>query len=146
MLIRKDGSWIHEGKPIRRPSMVRLFASILKREGEEYYLVNPVEKVRIQVEDCPFVIVAMECTGISEQSVLRFTTNVGEIVELNSDHRLNLGKQGDEQEPHPVIYLRDELSALLNRNVFYELSQYVVEYQDALGIWSAGEFHSLQPL
>jgi uncharacterized protein len=146
MLIKRDGSWYHEGKPIRRPAMVRLFASILKKENDEFFLVTPAEKVRIQVEDCPFVITAVDATGEGAEQMLRFTTNTGEQVLAGAEHRIYVGT-ADNDEPHPLLQVRSGLDGLISRALFYRL----VELADArehseetlLGVWSDGEFFAL---
>lgn len=147
MLIRKDGSWIHEGKLIRRQAMVELFASVLMlAEDGEYYLVTPVEKVRIKVEDCPFVILDMDVEGQNDSQALSFTTNVGEVVVAAKGHELRI--DADSAEPHPVLHVRSGLYGLINRAVFYrlvELAQQVESPSGELvtGIWSSGEFFEI---
>lgn len=147
LVIRRDGTWVHEGRPIRRPAMVRLFASILKREADgRIYLVTPVEKVGITVEDCPFLVVDMvvENPGIS-QTVL-FTTNTDETVCLDQDHPLKIDTVDDSNEPHPVLMVRNGLQGLLTRAVFYrlaELAQSNTGESGELGIRSAGTFFKL---
>ncbi len=118
MRIAADGVWYHEGRPLRRQAMVRLFASILKREGDEYFLVNPVEKVRIQVEDCPFLAVDMEIREPGPGQTVVFLTNVGETVEADAGHPIVV--TGGER-PHPTVHVRAGLRALLSRSVFYRL-------------------------
>lgn len=120
--ILRDGTWLHEGKPIRRKSMVQLFASILLREDDnQFYLVTPAEKVRIQVEDCPFVVVLMENSGEHNAQQIRFTTNTGETFMLDNEHELTVTENLATGEPHPVVHVRSGLNALLARNVFYQL-------------------------
>lgn len=149
MLVARDGTWIHEGKPIRRAALVELFASILKLEEDgEYYLVTPVEKVRIQVEDCPFVVLDMDIVGGGCRQELIFTTNIGEKVTAGVEHPLNLHIRPDGAEPHPKIPVRNGLDALINRAVFYRLIG-LAEPRDAgsgqldMGIWSDGQFFAL---
>lgn len=149
MLIAKDGSWIHEGKPIRRAALVELFASVLKiADDGEYYLVTPVEKVRIQVEDCPFVALDMDVEGEGRSQNLTFTTNIGEKVTAGEDHLLNIQVHPDSGEPHPTIHVRSGLDALVNRAVFYRLvdlaqPREAESAQSVLGIWSGGQFFAL---
>ncbi len=149
MLIRKDGTWIHEGKPIRRTAMVELFASILMLDKDgEYYLVTPVEKVRIKVEDCPFVILDMDVTGTGKQQVLSFTSNIGEVVNAGKGHELSIEVAAVSGEPHPILHMRSGLNALVNRAVFYRLVDLVQELQSEsgeqmTGIWSGGVFFEI---
>lgn len=122
IVIKRDGSWVHEGKPIRRAAMVRLFSSVLKLEDDgSYYLVTPVEKVKISVEDCPFVVLEMDVDGAGESQQLRFTTNTGETVTAGAKHQLTVATNPETGEPHPVLHIRSGLNALLNRAVFYRL-------------------------
>mgnify|MGYP002629357168 FL=1 len=121
MIIRRDGSWIHEGTAIRRAAMVQLFASVLKREGDNYYLVTPVEKIGIEVEDCPFVACEMDVEGSGKSQKLRFTTNVGETVVAGPEHQIRVEVSAESAEPHPLIHIRNGLNALINRAVFYRL-------------------------
>lgn len=123
MRIAADGTWYHEGTPIRRQSLMQLFASILRREADgHYYLVTPVEKVRIQVDDCPFVAVLLEIEGEgTPDQVLRFTLNTGETVEASAENPLTVQTQEDGQ-PHPCLEIRHGLTALISRSVFYSLA------------------------
>ena len=115
MRICHDGHWEYMGTPIARESMVRLFASVLRREDNDYYLVTPVEKVRIQVDDVPFIV-----TGFQQyEGVVIFTTNVGDCFALDTRHPLKLS--GSNSQPVPYIRVRNRLDARLHRNVFYQL-------------------------
>ena len=149
MVIAKDGTWIHEGKPIRRQAMVELFASVLKiADDGQYYLVTPTEKVGIQVEDCPFVALDMDVEGEGCQQRLTFTTNIGEKVTAGEGHLLNIQVDPNSGEPHPSIHVRSGLDALINRAVFYRLidlamSREAETGQSAMGIWSGGQFFAL---
>jgi len=149
MVIAKDGTWVHEGKPIRRAALVELFASVLKiADDGEFYLVTPAEKVRIQVEDCPFVALDMDVEGEGRQQRLSFTTNIGEKVVAGKEHLLNIQVDPDSGEPHPSIHVRSGLDALINRAVFYRLVDLAVSGegetgQPGMGIWSGGQFFIL---
>lgn len=145
MLIARDGSWIHEGRAIKRKAMIELFASVLMRDNEgDYYLVTPVEKVRIKVEDCPFVAVAMEVEGRGAQQQLHFTTNLGESVLAGELHAIRIEIDEATDEPHPIIHVRNGLNALINRAVFYRLielsEQHVEGNQIITGVHSGGVF------
>lgn len=122
MRIATDGSWHHEGTVIQRQTLVQLFSSILRREADgHYYLVTPAEKVRIQVDDCPFTAVLMDVINRgTDTQILRFTLNTGETVEAGPDHSLQVDYP-DGEEPHPVVHVRHGLQALITRSVFYDL-------------------------
>ena len=145
MRIAKDGTWFHEGRPIRRQAMVKLFATILMRdESGEFFLVTPVEKVRIQVEDCPFVANQMEIIQAESQQRIVLTTNMGESLTVDADHPIEVNSSNIYAEPHPTVHVRSGLQALINRPVFYRLVDAAVENdRDELGVWSAGQFFSL---
>lgn len=119
--IARDGSWIHEGRPIRRAALVRLFASVLKKEGERFFLVTPVEKVGIQVEDCPFVATGVDIADPGPGQKIVFTLNTGDQVVVNEAHPLTVSQVAGSDEPHPIVHVRDGLDALLARSVFYQL-------------------------
>lgn len=148
MLIARDGTWYHEGKPIRRPAMVTLFANILMLgEDGRYYLVTPVEKVRIKVEDCPFVALQMEVIDSGGEQRLEFTTNTGEEVVADADHPIRVDENPETGEPHPTIHIRSGLQALINRPLFYRLAALAEEQPSnrgpVLGVCSAGQFFEL---
>ncbi|GIT23801.1 MAG: hypothetical protein CM1200mP40_34830 [Gammaproteobacteria bacterium] len=147
MLIARDGTWYHEGKPIRRPAMVQLFSSILLREDKEYFLVTPVEKVRIQVEDCPFLVTQMEIFQREGRQSIVFTISNEEMVTVDSQHSIEVESMGTGNEPHPIVHVRNGLNALINRAVFYRLVEAAEEMEldgeSVLGVWSEGFFFSL---
>lgn len=144
MRIARDGTWFYQGTPIGRKPMVRLFSTILRRDGDDYVLVTPVEKVGIKVDDAPFVAVRLDVQGEGERQVLRFTTNVEDEVEAGPEHPLRVVIDPRTQEPSPYVHLRANLEALINRNVFYQLVELAVsrtvDGQRWLGVWSHGEF------
>ena len=135
LTICRNGVWLHEGDPILRPKLVKLFASILKREEGDYFLVSPVEKWKITVEDAPFLVESMELKTTTEGSAITFTTNVGDLVNLSENHPLWVEENPSSGEPSPYVMVRKNLKALINRNVYYELvalakekeGRYVVE-------------------
>lgn len=152
MLISKDGVWYHDGNPIRRPAMVKLFSSILKLEnGSDFFLVTPVEKVGIKVEDCPFLITEMDVSGSGSNQRIQFTTNTEESFEANSEHLITLSSNGTDGEPHPTVHVRSGLMGLVGRPVFYRLVGLAVELEvkvdgkaeNQLGVWSCGVFFKL---
>jgi hypothetical protein len=140
LAIARDGTWFYEGTPIQRMPLVKLFASVLCREGNAYYLVTPVEKVLIAVEGLPFVAVAMERHGSGKTQRLTFRTNVDDEVTAGSKHPL--GFEAGEGGPVPFVEVRNGLRARLARPVYYELAAFAVEAPKGkeLGVWSGGSF------
>ncbi|MDZ7825861.1 MAG: DUF1285 domain-containing protein [Gammaproteobacteria bacterium] len=139
--IARDGTWYHEGAPIRREAMVRLFSTILRREGDRYWLVTPAEKLAIEVEDAPFTAIGLEQEGSGDDQRLLFTTNVGEHVLLDSEHPLRVEEEGG--EPSPYVPVRGGMEALINRPTFYrlvELAEPDPEDRRSLGVRSCGQF------
>jgi hypothetical protein len=135
MRIARDGSWHHEGRPIARPAMVRLFASILRREPDGgFVLVTPVEKLTIDVEDAPFVAVELKSDGEGRQASLAFRLNTDEVVLAGPLHPLRL--EGE----RPYLAVRPGLDALIARPVYYELAELGL---DEGGVWSGGVFFPL---
>ena len=121
MRILRDGSWHYMGTPIGRQQMVRLFSTILRHDPDNhYYLVTPVEKVRITVDDAPFVAVEVR----RQDGELVFITNVGDEVVLGDEHPLRVEVNAETGEPAPYIHVRDRLEALVHRNVFYQLVEW----------------------
>lgn len=149
MRIARDGTWYYLGTPIGRKPMVRLFSTILRRDGDQYVLVTPVEKVGIQVDDAPFVAVALTVEGEGETQALTFTTNVEDQVETGLAHPLRVVIDPVSHEPAPYVLVRTNLEALIHRNVFYQLVELAVprfiDGESWLGVWSRGEFFVLGP-
>lgn len=148
LLIRANGNWYHEGKLIERDSLVRLFASILKREGSEYFLVSPVEKWRIRVEDVPLLVIAASVSGEGKDQVIRLESKTGDRVNLSSENPLTLrqfplANREAEAEYRAYVLIRNNLEALLHRNVFYQLAELAAEHRGRWGLWSAGMFFPL---
>jgi hypothetical protein len=119
LLITADGRWLYQGSEIRRKPMVRLFASVLICQQQQYYLQTPVEKVRIQVEDAPFLVVASQWQDTENGPLLTLTTNIGDAVSVTPHYPLRL--QTFEQQQLPYLQLWRGLSARLNRNTYYQL-------------------------
>jgi hypothetical protein len=138
IVIRRDGTWIHEGTPIGRPGLVKLFASILKVEDGKHYLVTPVEKVGIRVEDAPFVAVDVTATADG----IAFETNVGDVVTADAHHpiRVEIGADG---APAPYVEIRRGLEALIDRKSFYRLVEMGEEADGMFGVRSGGAFFAL---
>lgn len=119
--IARNGSWFHEGRPFQREALVKLLSSILRKEGDEYFLVSPVEKMRITVEDVPFLVVGMtEETGTAPP-VLLFRTLTGDVVRLDAQHPLRVSTDPVSGEPRPYVQVRGGMEARIHRPVFYEL-------------------------
>jgi uncharacterized protein len=140
--IERNGDWYHEGGRIERPPLVRLFASILRREADgQHYLVTPVEKWRIRVEDTPLLAVDMEVAGEGAERKMVFRLNTDELVLLDAAHPLTVDTEGD--EPHPVLHLERGLGARLTRALFYRLVDLAEPHGAELRIASAGSWFSL---
>lgn len=149
--IAADGTWYHEGRPIRRPELVRLFASVLRR-GEDgcYWLVTPAERGRIAVDDVPFVAVALEVQGSGPGQSLLFRTNVGQEVTAGPDHPIRVETDA-KGEPRPYLSVAEGLEACIARPVYYDLVERAVPRggdagtgeEIEYGVWSRHGFFSL---
>ena len=115
--IARDGTWFYMGTPIGRPALVKLFSSILKREDAKYFLVSPVEKVGITVDDAPFVAVDFDQIGGN----LHFTTQIGDQMVAGPDHPIRVERDIQTGEPSPYVLVRNNLEALIDRKSFYRL-------------------------
>lgn len=147
--IARDGTWFYMGTPIGRIELVRLFSTILKREGDAYFLVTPVEKVGITVDDAPFVAVDFEVSGTGSTQSLTFETQVGERVTAGPDAPIRMTRDAQTDEPAPYVLVRDNLEALIDRKSFYRLAELGTisrqEGADWFGLWSQGRFFPLIP-
>ncbi len=145
MRIARDGTWFHEGSPIGRPAMVRLFSTILRREPDGgFVLVTPAEKLDIEVEDAPFVAVETKSEGEGPGRTLAFRLNTGDVVVAGPDHPLRLGEGRD--GAHPYVGVRGGLDALIARPVYYELAELALaEGGEPPGLWSGGAFFAMAP-
>jgi len=143
--IRKDGTWLHEGTPIGRPALVRLFSSVLRKDPDGIYLVTPAEKLRISVEDAPFTAIGVERDG----EALRFITNTGNLIEAGPDNAIRV-QTGPGGEPRPYLHVRAGLEALILRPVFYQMVELgapsVTPDGPRLGIASNGVWFDLGAL
>lgn len=145
IVIGKDGRWRHEGAPIGREAMVRLFSTILRKDPDGIWLVTPVEKLRITVEDAPFVAVRVDqVAGEDGRPSLRFLTNVGDEVEAGPDNPIRVETDAG-GEPRPYVHVRRGLEALIARPVFYELVELATERDGRLGVASHGAWFELGP-
>lgn len=148
MLIQADGTWMYMGTPITRQRLVRLFSTVLRREGDEYYLVTPVEKCRISVEDVPFQAVMLENSGIGQDQTLSFTTDMADKVVADEDHPIRFVIDAQSGEPSPYVRVRDGLDAKMVRSVYYQLADLVATEklgdEDWFGVWSKRRFFKIQ--
>ena len=146
--ISRDGTWWYRGSPIGRIPLVKLFASVLQRdEAGTYWLVTPVERGRITVEDAPFTAVELTVTGEGQEQILVFRTNLDDNVSADESHPLRVDDDKVTRTPNPYILVRDGLEARLTRSVFYQLvdlgSEERVGDSVLFGVWSTGKFFPL---
>ncbi|MBV8840701.1 MAG: DUF1285 domain-containing protein [Alphaproteobacteria bacterium] len=149
MRIAADGTWFYMKTPIGRHALVKLFASVLKREGEKYFLVTPVEKIGITVDDAPFTAVEMKQEGEGTDRVLTFRTNVDDWVSCDGDHVLRFTPEPETGGLKPYLHVRRDLWALVSRALFYDLVE-LGEERDVdgtrmFGVASAGKFFAMAP-
>jgi hypothetical protein len=147
--ISRDGTWFYMGTPIGRPELVRLFSTILRKDGDSYVLVTPVEKVGITVEDAPFVAVDFELEGSGQAQTLTFTTNVADTVKAGPDAPIRIERDPKTGEPSPYVRIRANLDALIDRKSFYRLvdigTSEIYQGKDWFGVWSGGQFFPIIP-
>src|SRR5215475_2030419 len=143
MRIASDGTWYYMGTPIGRPALVRLFSTILKREDGKHFLVTPVEKVGIRVDDAPFLAVEMQKKNDSRGAMLRFRTNVDDWVDCDAAHRLRF-EQASDGGLTPYLHVRADLWAKVTRAIYYDLvdmgEERMVDGEQMFGVESAGVF------
>jgi hypothetical protein len=142
MRIARDGTWFHQGSPIGRAAMVKLFSTILRREGDgSFVLVTPVEKLSIAVEDAPFQAVELKTEGVGEAMKLAFRLNTDDLVTAGPEHAIRF-----EEGPRPYLHVRGGLEAMVARPVYYELAQIALgNGSEPPGVWSNGAFFALEP-
>ena len=141
MKIARDGQWYYDNSPIGRKKLVRLFSTILRHDKDgEHYLVTPAEKIRVEVEDAPFVATLMHVSGSGQDQVLRFETNVGDFTEAGPDHTMRFEIDAESGEPSPYVHVRARLEALIARAVFYDLVELAEVHDGQFGVWSQGIF------
>ncbi|MEM1352705.1 MAG: DUF1285 domain-containing protein [Pseudomonadota bacterium] len=145
MRIARDGTWFYQGTPIGRPGLVKLFSSIIKKENGKYFLVTPVEKVGITVDDAPFVAIDFEVSGEGEAQVLTFETNVGDTARASAGLPIRVDREPDTGEPSPYVRIRADLDALIDRKSFYRLVDLGVHRDGWFGLWSGGTFFDVIP-
>jgi uncharacterized protein len=147
--IARDGTWFHEGTPIGRLGLVKLFSSILKREGDRFFLVTPVEKVGITVEDAPMLALDFDVTNKGKDQVLAFKTKTEDIAVAGPDHPIRVDRDPKTGEPSPYILIRANLEALIDRKSFYRMVDLCVHEnvagKDWFGLRSSGVFFPIIP-
>ena len=143
MKIDRNGKWFFMDSVISRERMVKLFSRVLRLDGEEYFLVTPVEKIKIEVEDKPFTIVDFEFSGEGNEQIITFRTNTDEIFEVNSDHPIRVATLSVNDEPSPYALVRKNLEGLISRNVYYKLIDMAEEVNGFYGVYSSGNFFRL---
>jgi len=145
--IARDGNWFHQGTPIGRKELVRLFSTILRKDADGFHLVTPAEKMRIVVEDVPFMAVLLSVEGKGKTQKLVFTTNVGDETIAGAENPIRVVTDPSTDEPRPYVHVRRGLEARIARNVFYQLADLAVPGEDkhkgVLGVWSQGIFFPL---
>ena len=147
--IARDGTWFYLGTPIGRPELVRLFSTILRKDGDRFVLVTPVEKVGITVDDAPFVAVDFSVEGSGTDQILHFETNLGDTATAGPDHPIRVERDPETGEPSPYILIRAKLEALIDRKSFYRLVEIGAHAQHGgeswFGLWSSGTFFPIIP-
>lgn len=149
MRIASDGTWFYMKTPIGRPALVQLFSSVLKREEGRYYLVTPVEKVGITVDDAPFAAVEMRVSGLGEERKIAFRTQTEEWLEVGPDHPLRFEKEAGTDGLKPYVHVRRELWARVSRALFHDLANLgeirQVDETAWFGLYAAGTFYPMVP-
>jgi hypothetical protein len=149
MRIAPDGIWFYQKTPIGRPAMVKLFASILKREGDRYFLVTPVEKCGIVVDDAPFLAVELRIIATDAGPLLRFRTNVDDWVDCGAEHRLRFEPEPETGGLKPYLHVRRDLWAKVTRALFFDLvergEERTIDGTAMFGVASGGEFFAMAP-
>jgi uncharacterized protein len=145
MRIAADGTWYYMNSPIGRKPLVRLFSTVLRRDEDgKHYLVTPVEKCGVEVEDAPFLAVEMMVEGEGREQCLRFRTNVDDEVTVDEDHPLRFATEEGTEGLKPYVLVRGRLEALVNRAIFYDLvaagTVEPVDGEEWFGVWSSGHF------
>ena len=146
MKIRTDGVWIYQGSPIGRMPLVKLFASVLRKDDDgKHYLVTPAEKVDVAVADAPFLAVEMEVKGSGRAQALTFRTNVDDVFKAGPEHPIRFEIETGSEGLKPYLHVRGRLEALVTRALYYDLVELAVEEPDrGLGLWSGGAFFPMR--
>jgi uncharacterized protein len=145
MRIARDGTWFYMNSPIGRKPLYKLFSTILRHDGDgKYYLVTPVEKCGIEVEDAPFLAVRMTVAGKGRTQRILFETNVDDVVEVDDSHPLRFEEEAGTEGLKPYVLVRTSLEALVSRALFYDLVALGTVEGDWFGVWSGGQFFPMQ--
>jgi hypothetical protein len=150
IVIQRSGLWVHEGRPIAREALVRLFSTVLRKDPDGFHLVTPAEKMRITVEDAPFIAIRVDqVRDEAGRPVLRFLTNVGDEVDAGPENPIRVEIDPDTGEPRPYVHVRRGLEALIARPVFYEMAE-LAEDRDtsegpSLSVESGGAWFAVAP-
>jgi uncharacterized protein len=145
MRIAQDGTWFYMNSPIGRKPLFKLFSSILRHDDDgKYYLVTPVEKCGIEVEDAPFLAIRMSVRGQGQAQVISFETNVDDVVEADAAHPLRFAEEPGTEGLKPYVLVRDRLEALVSRALFYDLVGLGAREGEWFGVWSSGHFFPMQ--
>ncbi len=149
MRITRDGTWFYLGTPIGRKSLVKLFSTILRKDDGDYFLITPVEKVGIKVDDAPFVAVDFDTQGTGENQEVTFTTNVDDHTTAGKDRPIRVMRDPDTGEVSPYVLVRTNLEALIDRKSFFRLVEICVNEEhngeNWFGLWSKGIFFPFIP-
>ena len=145
--ITRQGVWFHEGGEIKRRPLVKLFSSILKRENDDYFLVTPEEKWRIQVEDVPFFFTQLKVERKGNEQALVFSSTTDDLVIVDQQHPLRVAVDAESGEPSPYLLLRGGMEGLISRSVYYQLADMseaqMVDGKEVFGVSSMGCFFAL---
>ena len=149
MRIARDGTWFYLGTPIGRFELVKLFSSVLRKDGDKYFLVTPVEKVGITVDDAPFVAVDFTALEQGKEQILTFETQVGDFSIASADNPIRIVRDTETGEPSPYVHIRAGLEALIDRKSFYrliDLGTHETHHQEQwFGVYSSGTFFPIIP-
>ncbi|WP_305987367.1 DUF1285 domain-containing protein [Roseibium sp. MMSF_3544] len=148
--IARDGTWYYLGSPIGRQPLVKLFASVLRKDEDgKHYLVTPVEKIGITVDDAPLLAVEMAEGGEGDEQQLTLRTNLGDLVPVGTEHPLRFEKEPDSGGLKPYVLVRGRIEALFTRALMYQLAELIVERTGPngpeMGVWSGGQFYPIDP-
>lgn len=147
--IDRSGRWHYLGSPIGRMPLVKLFSSVIRKDGDKYFLVTPVEKIGITVDDAPFVAVDFDAVGDGRDQVLTFVTNVDDEAVAGPELPIRVERDPKTGEPSPYVLIRRNLEALIDRKSYYRLVEVgaveKIDGEDMFGVWSSGRFFPFIP-
>ena len=146
MRVAQDGTWYYMNSPIGRKPLMKLFASVLRHDEDgNYYLVTPVEKCGIRIDDAPFVAIRMKVVGKGKKQIITFETNADDVVRLDADRPLRVADEEGTGGLKPYVLVRDRLEALVSRALFYDLVECGTVVDGWFGVWSSGKFWPMKP-